>query len=259
MTAKPGMDWTITLTFGEGANSYFRMQHVGELWSRGLNMKELKALKRAYDEAGYTTELHDLVEYLNPDITEDNVQDAGVLVVRGGLRAVCDPDELYVEQRALDHDKKVKMFGGVKNKKARYNLCFSDEGQEPDYEAGISRVVPYESVPLTTKLRDYLCAQCDLFEGMNMQCEGNYYYAPSCGIGYHGDTQRKVVLGVRLGGSMSLCYEWYKNSQRCGERAELMLHHGDLFFMTEKASGFDWKKRSRYTLRHAAGSGKYTQ
>jgi len=31
------------------------------------------------------------------------------------------------------------------------------------------------------------------------------------------------------------------------------LEDGDMYIMSEKASGFDWKKRSIYTLRHAAG------
>jgi hypothetical protein len=28
--------------------------------------------------------------------------------------------------------------------------------------------------------------------------------------------------------------------------------------MSEKATGYDWKKKNTYTLRHAAGSAKYT-
>jgi hypothetical protein len=28
--------------------------------------------------------------------------------------------------------------------------------------------------------------------------------------------------------------------------------------MSEKATGFDWKSKSKYTLRHAAGCEKYT-
>ncbi len=125
-------------------------------------------------------------------------------------------------------------------------MCFSDEGQEPDYVNGVSRVVPYDETLLTSELRDYLCTLCPLFAGMDMKCEGNYYYAKSCGIGYHGDTQRKVILGVRLGKTMSLCYHWYKECSRLGERITLELEHGDLFLMTEKAAGFDWKNDRSY-------------
>lgn len=30
-----------------------------------------------------------------------------------------------------------------------------------------------------------------------------------------------------------------------------------MYIMSEKATGYDWKKRSIYTLRHAAGCKKY--
>jgi len=37
----------------------------------------------------------------------------------------------------------------------------------------------------------------------------------------------------------------------------LSLNHGDMYVMSEKATGWDWKYRSRATLRHAAGADKY--
>ena len=36
------------------------------------------------------------------------------------------------------------------------------------------------------------------------------------------------------------------------------IEHGDMYIMSEKATGFDWKSKSKYTLRHAAGCQKYT-
>jgi len=32
------------------------------------------------------------------------------------------------------------------------------------------------------------------------------------------------------------------------------LHHGDMYVMSEKAVGTDWKQRKIATLRHAAGT-----
>jgi hypothetical protein len=37
-----------------------------------------------------------------------------------------------------------------------------------------------------------------------------------------------------------------------------MLNHGDLYVMSEKAVGQDWKRKVIPTLRHAAGAKKYT-
>ena len=38
-----------------------------------------------------------------------------------------------------------------------------------------------------------------------------------------------------------------------GTRLEVTLHHGDMYFMSHKAVGNDWLKKSIFTLRHAAG------
>ena len=35
------------------------------------------------------------------------------------------------------------------------------------------------------------------------------------------------------------------------------LNDGDVYIMSEKAVGADWKLRSKYTIRHAAGAKKY--
>ena len=38
-----------------------------------------------------------------------------------------------------------------------------------------------------------------------------------------------------------------------GTRLEVTLHHGDMYFMSHKAVGNHWLKKSIFTLRHAAG------
>ena len=92
-----------------------------------------------------------------------------------------------------------------------------------------------------------------------MACEGNYYYDVSkCGIGFHGDGERKRVVGLRLGASIPLHYQWFHKSRPVGERSIIMLNHGDLYVMSEKAVGTDWLLKNTLTLRHAAGSKKYT-
>ena len=37
------------------------------------------------------------------------------------------------EMGNLQWDKKAKMYGKVVNKHARYNICFGNESQDPDY------------------------------------------------------------------------------------------------------------------------------
>ena len=79
------------------------------------------------------------------------------------------------------------------------------------------------------------------------------------GIGYHGDTERRKVVGVRLGENNVLAFKWFQDGEEVMLAARVVLEHGDMYMMSEKAVGTDWKKRNIATLRHAAGSRKYTE
>ena len=89
--------------------------------------------------------------------------------------------------------------------------------------------------------------------------EANYYYDISlCGIGFHGDGERRKVFAVRMGETMPLYFKWFQNSQPIGEPIELVLNDGDMYIMSEKAVGFDWLKKKIATLRHSTGCAKFT-
>ena len=87
----------------------------------------------------------------------------------------------------------------------------------------------------------------------------NYYYnIDECGIGFHGDTERKIVICARLGATIPIHFQWFHRHKPIGSRKIFTPNHGDIYIMSEKAVGNDWRKSSLYTLRHAAGSTKYT-
>lgn len=153
-------------------------------------------------------------------------------------------------------DKKARMRGKVVNKNARWNLCFAEFDQEPDYENGKGRVVAYKHIPLTQKVRKQIA---DWTKDELLNGEANYYYDISvCGIGYHGDGERKKVFAMRMGESMPLYYQWFQKSVPVGERIKVELHDGDMYCMSEKAVGFDWLKKNIPTLRHSTGCDKFT-
>lgn len=52
---------------------------------------------------------------------------------------------------------------------------------------------------------------------------------------------------------MPFHYQWHQASEPIGSRLEIILNEGDLYFMSEKAVGYDWLKKKIPTLRHAAG------
>jgi alkylated DNA repair dioxygenase AlkB len=252
----------VTYTFGEVAENHVGMQKIGDINERGFSKQDLQRAQMWFSTQGYKGEVIDLKEglaELEAGLCEyrESVEEAYVLVVRRGVEAFTNPDALLKEAENLEWDTKAKMRGRVVNKRARYNLCFGDAGQEPDYEAGKGRIVALPDVPQLNTIRSRL--EEVLGEaGRGLKVEGNLYYdTQTCGIGFHGDSERRKVLALRLGTTMPLHYQWYLRSQPIGNAIKMELHHGDLYIMSEKAVGTDWKRKIIPTLRHAAGADKY--
>lgn len=243
---------TITITFGDCAENHVGMQMLGTASpGAALSYNDLLMVKGKFETLGLTCEMIDLSLPSEP---------AFVLVIRGGVSVLLNgftADQMFQEHAALDHDKRALMYKKVVNKVARWNLCFSDFSQEPDYESGKGRVISFGFIPITNNMR-MLIPHLFGESRARLQAEGNYYYDPSaCGIGYHGDTERSVVIAVRLGVSMPLCFRWYHKNEPVTDKVTIILNHGDVYAMSAKAVGFDWKSSSKYTLRHAAGCDKY--
>jgi hypothetical protein len=254
----PDFSETMTLTFGEQSVGHAGMQvHGTGLLPHGFTPAELREAQTIFHKHGAVTEFFDLNSLLPDSVA---AQEAAILIVRGGIQVLfnewCRSNEqatrclsvpvLYREQRGLNWDKKAKMRGEVKSKQARYNLAYGEEAVEPDYDENISRVVAFNDIPATSILRSML----PVFLGdkaRGLHGEGNYYYRAEQkkdkrGIGFHGDAERKVVVAVRIGSSMSLGYQWFLDKAPIGPTKRLVINGGDLYVMSEKASGYDWKK-----------------
>ena len=253
---------TITLTFGDQAENHVGMEQLGELVPEGEGF-QYEDLDRAYAffaEQGSRVELYALHEA--DESLPANLPPAYLLVIRRAtsllLPRSSDTLLLWAEQVALSADKKARMYGRVVNKHARWNLCFDEEGKEPDYAEGRGRVIAWDSVPL---LRHVYQQFSTVFgpKAADLKGEGNYYYdIQQCGIGFHGDSERRKVIALRLGASLPLYYQWFLRGHPVGPRLAIPLHDGDMYVMSEKAVGTDWKKKTVYTLRHATGAEKFT-
>jgi hypothetical protein len=252
---------TFTLTFGGQVENGVNMQKIGEMDEEGFSKKELKEIRYEFENQSYTCEMVDLMKNLNRSTRKLLPLDAEacVLVIRNGVSAFCSPDSLYEEMASLRWDTKALMRGRVVNKHARHNLCFADFSQEPDYDSGKGRVIDFEEVKCLREIRDYLPSYLGQ-KGEYLLAEGNYYYdAKKCGIGYHGDRERKKVAACRVGASMNLMWRWFHRGKPIQEPIVIELNHGDMYVMSEKAVGTDWYSSSIPTLRHAAGAEKFTR
>ena len=248
------MERTITLTFGDCAENHVGMQKIGNIQDRGLSTADLDEICKYFESLGYKPERIRLNDYLPEGIEASTAE---VVIIPSGVNAFVSSDDLMADVESLDFDTKAFMYGRVVNKKARYNICFSDFDQEPNYEEKKGRVVSFEKLPLLSCIRKKLgrILKTNKEKLADLQCEGNYYYdTKKTYIGFHGDAERRIVVAVRLGYSFNLYYRWFKNSEAIGREFCQALNHGDVYFMSDKAVGYDWKKKTIYTLRHASAN-----
>ena len=244
---------TFTLTFGNRAENHKGMQIIGKKLDHGLSVKDLEQAKKYFSKRGAETITVNLNDLLDEE-DKVGVEKAELLIIKNGVNYIVDADELYDEIDKTPKDKLAFMYGRVVNKKARHNNIFSDFNQEPEYEEGKGTIINFNRVPILNKIREEMPKIIPNNEGVvDLQCEGNYYYdIKNTYIGFHGDTEREIVIAIRIGGDFNIYYQWYKNSEPVGKLFEYTLKHGDMYFMSEKAVGNDWKSKSKYTLRHAA-------
>jgi hypothetical protein len=257
--------WSITIC--ESGENHTGMQIIGEKAEQGFTIDELHEANRRFQEAGAKTLYYDLKELGldEDDVRFNRAEDACILVIKNGVRLLGgDEFEFRKSMKAIDCDKEYwdVRRGKKLNKRARHNVCFAYMSQEPDIDNKKGRIVNINSQKQLKNVIDNLLLYLGE-KARGLIAELNHYYDVSkCGIGFHGDTERRIVICVRLGASFPMNYYWYENSKRVGKRIEIPgLDEGDIYIMSDKAGGWDWKlrKNNRLTLRHSAGCSKYTK
>lgn len=244
-----------TLTFCDVAENHVGMEKIGKI-KNGLTYEEIIEIRQYFKELGAKTKMYNL-----HNLMDIEVENAYFLVIKDGINYLTNPNKLYNEQENLEKDKKALMKNKVVNKHARYNLCFSDFSQEPNYEEGKGRVINFADLKYTRRLRREIGNLLKSDKLKDLQCEGNYYYdIKKTYIGQHGDAERNIVVGCRMTNDENIIFpiqfQWFNRFKSVSELYEINLNHGDMYFMSDKVTGRDWKKSSLYTLRHSAGNTK---
>tara|TARA_B100001142_G_C14205001_1_gene605321 strand:+ start:109 stop:960 length:852 start_codon:yes stop_codon:yes gene_type:complete len=273
----------ITVTFGDSGENHVGNQQIGEKVPEGQGFT-LSDFEKTRDliEAKYPSAnvvIYNLKDLLMNNIGEKNTietirQDMldyipdSVLIVIENLVSTELANNIETELSSLEWDTKYwdTRRKRVLNKRARSNLCFDRVEQEPDYENGKGRIVSFNRLPNLDEVKRMIG---DIFgeKGQNLIGEGNRYPdRTKNGIGFHGDAERLKVVALRLNqedadgdrGTMPICWQWFHRSKSIGEKFTLNIKHGSIYAMSEYTTGYNWKRSSLYTLRHAAGGKKYT-
>ena len=273
----------ITVTFGDSGENHVGNQQIGTKVQEGNGFtledfkKAKKMIEENYPEAIVT--IHNLKELLVGNIGEKNTTETiticmldylpdTVFIIIENIVSQELADKIETELNSLNWDTKYwdTRRQKVLNKRARSNLCFDEDDQEPDYENGKGRIVSFNRLPNLNQVKEKIG---EIFgeKGKHLIGEGNRYPdRTKNGIGYHGDAERLKVIALRLNeadengdrGTMPLCFQWFHRSKPIGNKFTLDINHGSIYAMSEYTTGFNWRRSSLYTLRHSAGGKKYT-
>jgi len=283
------MKRAICITNGEQGENHAGMQMLGNgLADKGYNLVDALKFKAKFENIGGTATLYDLREECLGERKDECKEEAYVLKFEAGVNVllwnkiekevdkalknkkmyndeikeklfnIYNAEKLFEEQFSFEWDKKYwdTRRSKVLNKNARWNVCYGEEGQEPDYENKKGTVIAYSQCRVMRSWRKELL---DLIEELDEDfvAEGNLYYnVKKTGIGFHGDAERRKVVAGNFcdeGVIRELNYIAYLKSERIGKRFRMELKNGDMYIMIAAAAGTDWKKRNKITFRHAAG------
>lgn len=249
---------SITITYGDRAENHNGMQIIGEMAPNGFSPDDLEECQQKFESQGIKCTMIRLNDYIDGI---DSGSDPRVLVIKQGVDHILKNigksakdmfEELDDKPDGLKWDRKAYMYGRVVEKKARRNICIDDRSQRPDYENGKGTIVAFNKVVCCNEIRKSL--PLFLYGSDRLIGEGNYYYNDTCGIGWHGDSERRKVVAIKLGDVKPINFQWYLKGARIGKMCRIDLDHGDIYVMSEKAVGTDWKQRNKPTLRHSTGA-----
>lgn len=136
------------MTFSNVVENSIGMEQIGNI--NDYKPFTIERIQEIYDNYSGEKELYHLT--LNDNDRPANLfyESETVLVLRNFTN---NADILFNELIKLNWDTKVLMKKEVKNKIARYNLCFADFDQEPDYANGKGRVIKINSLNRLTNLQ----------------------------------------------------------------------------------------------------------
>jgi alkylated DNA repair dioxygenase AlkB len=253
------------ITFGEVAILHIGgKEYKSKILKNGFSTEELIEISNKYDNVEYIS----LTDNLPNEHKENNK--AGVLIFRCSDNKVeenynlplnkLEADKLYNEQEKVKYDKKYWDNRRQKtlNKRARYNIVFGKKNVKNSDDYKQNSIVAFSSLKFLNKVRNNLKNVLGN-KSKKLNAEGNYYFEDKSGIGFHGDSERKIVICMSLGKSTKLRYQWRLpgSSEHTLEPIDINVNHGDVYIMSEKATGNDWRLRSKVRVVHAAGNEKY--
>lgn len=183
---------------------------------KGFTLKELRNIENKFKKEGIATEIWNIGN-------GKKVNDAYLLIIRNGtsvfLKDLYTTDELLNEQKKLS----TKIKKGPVSKKRKNEACL--EGLQNNLKRFFGK-----------KAKDLLCER---------------KYCRDVSICHGNNKRKKVLITACLGKTLLLRFRWFHKKIPFDKSRNFILNDGDIYVMSEKAIGSDWKNAIIPTLQHA--------
>lgn len=83
--------------------------------------------------------------------------------------------------------------------------------------------------------------------------ELNYKLENCIKSSYKGTLNKKIIIGLYIGESLFFYFSWFKDDKPIGKTCRFKLNHGDIYILTDKSLGCDFRKKNIPILKHCIG------
>jgi len=228
-----------TLSFARGARGHLKTSSVPEAFT-GVKLPDLERIAGKLEARGVECAI-------------TKMSHAGEAAYVLHAKQAFDPAAAEAELQSIQFPTQDLSRGSVVNLKKRLNAQVADYSQEADLMARTQKVVHWDSLPACRAIRDSLK---ELTHEPVLNCDIVVYPGEKCGIGWHGDRERALIAGVRLGrktGAFPLKFCFFHDWAPVSQVWTFEFQPGDLYVPCAKATGFDAGRPSVVSLKHAAG------
>lgn len=204
---------------------------------------------------------------LLPADMRDQSEFAELFIIPNGIEMLTSKaakDEIFTFLNDCEFDEQGYHYGKLRKKYSEQSLEFANDiERKSNLAQKISTIVDVKKIPHVVAIRKQLAEMMDKPNIENGIGEVNRYLNTDknpnqCGVGPRGYAQCREVIAFRLGHEMKFSYQWFFKCLPIGQRFERILLGGTIYLMSKKAVGYDYKLRKILTLRHFAGSGKFS-
>ena len=233
---------SFTLSFARQARGHLVTLSVPEAFT-GVTLADLERMAAVLKDRGVDCEITKMAHA---------GEEAHLLHAKNAF----DPAAAEAELQGINYPTQELLKGEVKNLKKRLNAQIADYSQDADVMSKTQKVVNWDTLPACRAIRDALK---EITGEPVLNCDVVVYPRDRCGIGWHGDRERALIAGVRLGhktGSFPLKFCFFHDWAPVSQVWTFEFAPGDLYIPCAKATGFDAGRPSVVSLKHAAGGGE---